>query len=413
MNSFKVNNISNYKKDVIFKDLNSRRKLYLKLHEFIVSITLEIVQLFSRKNRVNAQSQAIDVLLIYSYSGESEKLLHFVKSLRNRNIVVKTLVLPKLSQILKKRWLKKPIYKIPFFSYLRVYSYYSTYIIDYFRPKVLITLADTLLYSPFLKNEIRGKGTYANISHSVTGSNRAFSMVDFDYMFIFGESSLKNLQKNNLLFGSSAIIKTGSPYFNYIETKLRRINLRNKILYLSQYEPSGVPDNKNAIQISKKLIYEFAKSNPNEEVLIKLHPLEGETSWDKYSLPNISVLNPKVNWESIVNKVNIAITCFSNASLEVSSYSVPVIMLCPYNIKDEYLYIEKYFNKRVISVPELEDRISEVRNNYDSYIDSCLRYVNFHIEHRNGIEKISELILKLVAGEQLKADYIINRTEII
>ena len=281
----------------------------------------------------------------------------------------------------------------------------AKYLIDKYSPTIVITFSHNSIISPLLKENINSiGGKLINISHAVLGDSYEFTMFDFDYYFIFGESSYRNALNNKNRFGDTKLIKVGS---SFLPSKLDNIPYyRSKnILFFSTWLAESV---KSTLIKNAEIVIEWAKKNPEYTLYIKLHHLENPEFIRNLSLgiKNIIILEKSTNMIEALEKVSIVITSWSNASIEAAVGKKPVVIVNSSNIVDNYLYLESFFDKRCQNSLELHSIIEKVYTNYDEYMNKCKDFVAFHYHTtRNVNNNIVSYIESIYNGKE-DFDYI-------
>ncbi|MFD1693035.1 hypothetical protein ACFSHR_20405 [Azotobacter chroococcum] len=80
------------------------------------------------------------------------------------------------------------------------------------RPRLLINDRNGSLCSPFLRLSLNRRGRpLVHLAHATTlESSRRLGMTDYDYYFLFGQSSLDALRERPLRFGDTRAVLSGS-----------------------------------------------------------------------------------------------------------------------------------------------------------------------------------------------------------
>lgn len=139
---------------------------------------------------------------------QRKKLL--IEGLRGRghSLVETALQAPKT--ILRKRLLKSPPHAVPT-RYFGIAAY-AEWLAEHHQPRILLNDRNGSLYAPFLRLALNARGSLlVHLAHATTvESSRRLGMNDYDYYFLFGQSSLEALQARALRFGSSTAVPAGS-----------------------------------------------------------------------------------------------------------------------------------------------------------------------------------------------------------
>lgn len=86
------------------------------------------------------------------------------------------------------------------------------WLVEQHQPRVLLNDRNGSLYAPFLRLELNARGSrLVHLAYATTvPSLRRLGMNDYDYYFLFGQSSLEALQARELRFGCSTAVLVGS-----------------------------------------------------------------------------------------------------------------------------------------------------------------------------------------------------------
>ncbi len=145
-------------------------------------------------------AEPCDFLLLQSapkvIAFQRKKLL--IEGLRGRgdNLVETALQAPKA--ILRERLLKRPPHPVPT-RYFGIAAY-AEWLVEQHQPRVLLNDRNGSLYAPFLRLALNARGSrLVHLAHATTvEGSRRLGMNDYDYYFLFGQSSLEALQAREL-----------------------------------------------------------------------------------------------------------------------------------------------------------------------------------------------------------------------
>src|SRR5690606_28367422 len=89
---------------------------------------------------------------------------------------------------------------------------YAQWLVEHHQPRILLNDRNGSLYAPFLRLALNARGSLlVHLAHATTvEGSRRLGMNDYDYYFLFGQSSLEALQARKLRFGSSTAVLAGS-----------------------------------------------------------------------------------------------------------------------------------------------------------------------------------------------------------
>lgn len=339
-----------------------------------------------------------DVLFVHTLADEPERIAALVLQLRAAGLEVRHEVLSRLSVVTGRR-LTRP--GVPVHRDLRWAAAHATYLVRKYRPRVLVTLENHLLLSPFFREEMRGKGTYVNLSHGVTPSNAWHSMTAFDYYFLFGESSLAHLRKNPVRIGSTRVLLTGSPFINAPEAAPTPDPASRVVVYFS----SLAANNRSDVFIrGARTVTEWARRRPDFHVRVKLHPLETPETLTSMTrgLANAEVLLKQTSMREALEGASLVIHTSSNAALEAAILGIPSVIVNDTTEPDTYLELERFFLPRAGTVEELDARVEGTLSDYDTYAGAARRFHSFHIARSDSVAFIAEQLIRLSHGEKLE-----------
>lgn len=280
--------------------------------------------------------------------------------------------------------------------------------IQMYNPKVVLQFDDMWNLSSFIKKYSNAK--LVNIAHGVTDSTKYFNVIDYDYYFLYGQSSIDNLARNNKIEpGATTLVKTGPIFAEFnpsdsLSLYLRKYLLINdcwikKVVYSSAFTKDL--DVQELLVNTHKIIIDFAKKNTDILILVSLHPLEKELDfWGRYSyIKNIRILPSTVSKNEIAEVCDIHITRQSNTIIDYGLIGLDTLIIRDSDYGESYLNLSKYFS---ISNNSLE--LEETLKNYDiksSKLDSFLKY---HCEYNDlkSVNRVTDLLESLINGNKLE-----------
>lgn len=347
----------------------------------------------------------VDILFLHSYPGGPKRIVKLTDMLQNEGISVQNKIFSPIKSLLRRN-ISKPIYDLH--KDLVLPAACAKYIVEKYQPKVLVTFTNSSLISPFIKKEMHGRGSYVNISHAVSAFGGP--IIDFDYYFLLGKSSMQNMYKKPVRIGNTKAVLAGSPFMDFNEdNNANFINNPKKfknILYFSNYATGtksyefGLDKiaNRNA-----KIVIEWAQKNSDFKLFVKPHPLEDPSIIRELSkgTVNIKILDKSISFKEALKDVPVVINTWSNASIEAAMFGRPSVILNDSDMLDDYLHLEKFFPLRAKDVDGLTQRISQVINNYEFYVSRAKDFLFFHIDRSNSIEYITECLVRLCKGEKI------------
>lgn len=289
---------------------------------------------------------------------------------------------------------------------------YAQYLLFKYKPKVLCGFMSMGTLPSFMRYYAQ-KCTTIFIPHAIMVNRITRSSSDYDYMCVFGQSSIDNLRQLPYRIGTTKVLTLGSPHI--LETdRLPPSKAVKSCVFFSTWalEKDNIATEK--ARESFHIFCEWARKNQDFTVYIKLHPLETGTYVTTHTqdMPNITILEKGISLKDAIEPASFAITYVSMASLEAALMQRPTVMCNPDrptpDIDDPYandsiLHLERFLSQRAKSVNELEDRISELLENYTYYVEQCKKYVEYHLTHTHNSQKhYVETIAALVTKNSLE-----------
>jgi len=341
--------------------------------------------------------QPCDILFLHINKSEIYRYAPLKQNLANRGFSISDEVILSAKEIILNRYLTKTKRVYP--NEFTVIASYAKYIVKKYQPKILITSIDSSIISVFLRNEMLPFGKVINIAHGVTVDNHLFSMLDFDYLFLFGQRSLENLMRNPVLYGSTKVVLTGSPYITPDFTLPVNYDKKN-VLFFSSWMPE---ESRHILFKNFNMVINWAKAHPEYNLYVKLHPspLDDPLLWRKLShgISNITILDKNIGMKEALTNVSLVIVCWSCGSFEASILERPTVVVNDSDFEDNFLYLEKYFLPRARNVAELHRNIINTLENYEYYLNQSNEFIKYHFEHvHDSIEYISNCIESIVKG---------------
>ena len=348
------------------------------------------------------QGEAADVVFLHHYAGGAERIESLTSLLERQGLVVRHVHVSSAGEMMLRRRLMRPPPDLH--PDLLVQGAYARYLVHRYEPKVLVTFQNGLLLAPFLREEMRGRGVYVNISHGVTPNHHTHSVTAYDYYFLFGRSSLENLLRNPVRIGTTAAVLTGSPFVSSNSEQVGADEADpRKVLFFSTWFPAG--EYYEYLTRTAKLVVEWARAQVDHELYVKLHPLENPGFMNELTLgvPNIRVLPKSTPMQQALRGKSVVLHAHSNASLEAALAGKPSVVVNDTEVADSYLHLEDYFLPRAANVEEINDRIARMFQDYDYYVQQARRFARFHLERTaDSVQYIAECLVRLSRGEALQ-----------
>ena len=340
-----------------------------------------------------------DVLLLHR-SEKSRKLGlrdHLVRELHHQSLNVIEAHTENNRNILKNRLLCPPPVRTPL-SFL-FFASYAYYIIKQYNPKVILTDSNGSTLSPFLKAFLPDDCKLVHIAHCVTTDNyRHYSLIDYDYYFLYGRSSLDKLRKRTILFGNCNVVLTG-PYLADKRFSLKPGHANKKILLF------GVNPNMEKrphIQKTYAFIKKWINQHSDYQLFIKMHPRSTLDFWGKAQTDckNIHMVSKGTSMQEALGEISITLAIYTNAVIDSALLNRPSLLVTDSTLNDE-LDLEQFFLPCSQNEDELNKNIEQILNNYSYYLDQTTGFAKYHLEHQqDSVEFIANCINSIVQGKE-------------
>jgi len=347
----------------------------------------------------NIKEESCDILMIYRRETSATKGNRLIQLLREKHTVGET-YLVKRKNILKNSFIASTPFLIPATNY--IYASYAWFIIKKYHPKVILTETNGSPFLPFLRvaaNQINA--SVIHFAHSVPTDNyRQFSLIDFDYYFIYGKSSIDKLSTRKVLFGDTNFIKTGSLIIEErLKTESASISpTENAILLLGS---GPTVEERGEAEAAYKMTIAWALKQSNFKLYFKPHPRSNCKLWNKL------VLNLKAEEQTqIINDLGenlshclASVAAYTNAILDTSLLGIPPIWLTTIDAVDEFSF-EKLIGPRVLNAEQLSQQLTHYSNNPELYKEKTILFRQYHLAKENGqsinymFEQVESILLK-------------------
>lgn len=306
-----------------------------------------------------------------------------------------------LGVAVRQKCLRQPPARVP----LRYYAHaaYAEWLARHHNPELVLNERHGSLVIPFLRLSLNAQGKQlAQLSHATSVEHsRRLSMTDYDYYLLFGHSSLKALQGRALRFGTTQTILAGSYLIDrHFDLPAAGSDLRVLVL--------GVGPDKEAragYQRTYALICEWAARHPDVPVTFKAHPRSRMAFWKAAAVkhPNIRLALPEASLVDALEQSSVVLNIMSNAALEASLASRPVIYINASGDTD-VLEQARFFGDCVTDLDTLEARLEWVQHNYAQALRNTRAFAGYHLAHGiQGQRHTAEIIDRLVHRQPLPA----------
>lgn len=352
-----------------------------------------------RRLAVTVVPESCEFLLLQSapkvIAFQRKKLLIQEMRSRGHNLLESALQAP--SVILSKRQLKQPTCKVPT-RYFGLAAH-AKWLVDYYQPRILLNDRNGSFYAPFLRLALSEKGSIlVHLAHASTvEGSRRLGMNDYDYYFLFGQSSLEALQARTLRFGCSTAVLSGSHMIDgSYDLEPAEPSLRTVLIL-------GVgPDKEREIgyQATYALLRDWAMNSPEYKVLVKPHPRSGVSFWQQTSrsLSNVEVLPRECSLAVALSRASVVINIMSNAVIEAALARRPVL---PVNVsgQSDIFEQERFFGECIVSSKQLQERLTALESDYVSALQKAVAFSDYHLSQGNkGLEHTIFLLEHLLHG---------------
>jgi len=369
----------------------------------ISGLWMSVLAWLVSKSPQKIQKESCDILVLYRREDANNSRLIDILSKKYR---VKTTSQIKRPQMIKKRMVARMSWLVPASQY--IYASYAWFLVHKFNPKIIITFANGSAVSPFLRAAINERGGYiVHVAHSIPTQNyRSFSLIDMDFYFIYGQSSIRKLQKRPFLFGKTKCIKTGSEQ---IENKLIFENVVNRneseraVLLLGCGPKIELSEH---IEKLYKLVIDWVLAHPEFKLYFKPHPRSTLELWDSLTMDlDGGTFETVDKLNSDLSHCYAAIAPYTNAVLDVSLLGIPPLWVATKDDHDEFSY-EDYFGERAHNERDLSNKLVDHIERIDFYREQAKLFADYHIyQPKQGSTAFMGLMIdKIIRGESTSID---------
>lgn len=383
--------------------------LYKKISQLVTCLLkfclFVYVKLFHRRKVIK---EPCDILLLHTNKKRISRSMRLVKSLESHDLIVKYDVIPPIHIIVIRRllFISKKITNYSQ-SYLEAYS---MYLIEKYEPNLVVTFMEGSNLSYFLKKQLNEKNKkLVNMAHAVIHDSPKQNKYDFDYFFVFGQSSVDQVLRKKA-YGNPKLVKVGSFYMNFNTIVDKDIRYKNNILFISQGHDKDVDvinHNLNNLQI----LADWSKQT-DYTIMIKFHPLEDVNIIQRrFKDSNFVFLNKNIGIEEALQECSLVILSHSNAAIEAALCRIPVVILNDSD-KPSYLELDDFYLPRARNKQELDYNVRKTFDRYDEFIDVGERFIDRHIEKReDSVSYITKCMISIINGNE-DFDYVVKNGEL-
>ena len=320
----------------------------------------------------------------------------FISALLERGHSLIEVALPSQASILASRQLLHPVGEVP----TRYYGYaaHAQWVVARYQPKILLNDRNGSLYSPFLRLALNREGRLlVHLAHASTvEGSRRLGMIDYDYYFVFGQSSLEALQARRLRFGSTQVVLAGSHMIDRTYELPPVATDGHRVLLL------GVgPDKEREPQYLEtyRLVHQWISDAEAYRLLVKLHPRSRGEFWTQavQSCERVELLPRETSLAQALVGVDLVFSVMSNAVIEAALAGRPVVPVYCGSERDIFDQ-ERYFGPAVKDAAELSRRVSEL--DAAVAVDQSHAFAHHHLaEGTRGLENNIKQLERLLRHE--------------
>lgn len=330
---------------------------------------------------MHIDAQPCDFLLLQSSPKviklRRKKLL--IEALAQRGHGLVETALQESGIILRQRLLARPSAAVP----LRYFGYaaHAEWLVSRYRPKVLLNDRNGSLYSPFLRLALNSRGSLlVHLAHATTlEASRRLGMNDYDYYFLFGQSSLQAQQARSLRFGSSQAVLSGSHMID-MAFDLPPADPALRTLLLLGVGPDK--EKEAGYQRTYAILRDWAAQNPDYRVLIKAHPRSRVPFWKEAAaaLTNVEVLPATCSLAEALGHASLVVNIMSNAVIEAALARRPVLYVNASGEPDIFAQ-ERFLGSCISGQDDLQQAVAQVELNRDHAIRQSTLFAEHHLAH--------------------------------
>ncbi len=325
--------------------------------------------------RRGGETEPADVLFLHTYAGEVPRAGALADAVRARGLRVRQELISPPGARLLRRELTRASQHLPWSE--RAHAYYAEYLVRRFQPRVVVTFDTNGLCSP-LRRQANGAGARSvQIAHGVIGDTELFRIFDFDYYFVFGQSSVDAASRQPFRIGSTKLVSAGSFLIDE-DFCLPTARERSRVLFLSSWLHPSV---REILLRNFRILAEWARTRASLTLVVKPHPLEDVTVLQDIlrDAPDVRFLDKAMDMKSAVADCALVITGWSVASIEAAILNRPAVVLND-SEQPDFLELESYYLPRARTAGELQQRIERTLSEYQRFVEASRRLVRRHYE---------------------------------
>jgi hypothetical protein len=341
--------------------------------------------------------ESCDVLILHP-SIKSFKLKRkqkLIDKLQSSGVNVKETIALSESEIVKQKACCGPFQSSVLFH---CYEGYANWLRKKFNPKIIITDRNGSLLSPFLKSRSLGDPITFHLAHAVlTAQSSRFSMLDYDYYCIYGQSSFEYLKTLPYSFGECQLILGGSVLFDE-DFCLPPPESKSPLLFLGMG-----PELESTVAGQKiyKLVLEWQKIS-GRKLYVRLHQRSKGEFWKGVTQEGVEML-PQEQFQDSAARASLILAPYTNAVVDAALLGRPV-QLIGFPYEQDFLQVEKFFGPRAYDANELNKAIDRHLNDFGKSVTASHHFAQFHLESgANSVIYINNILLQLLEFEKVNA----------
>lgn len=285
-----------------------------------------------------------------------------------------------------------------------LYRARAAYLVHRFNPKVIVTESNGSILSPALRSVAAERRVpVAHLAHSVPTPNyRTFSLVDYDYYIVYGESSYRLLQRQSRIFGDTRFVFAGSCH---IQQRLAQDvspldNIEASSFVLLGSGPQ-VELNHETKEIYSNVI-RLVSNLPEARLLFKPHPRSNRELWN-----SLVQGKPKRKFEIIQSlrqapREAIVFCGYTNAIIDVAALGMVPVLVCK-DMEEDYFCYHEFFGTPVFLEKELLNKVNDINNRRAFYLEQLDRFRTFHLsEVGDPLAYVASFLCDLARGNSVQ-----------
>lgn len=353
----------------------------------------------------SVEVDSCDFLLLQSapkvIAFQRKKLL--IEGVRGRGYHLLETALRPPRAILRERLLKRPRHAVPT-RYFGMAAH-AEWLVQHHQPRVLLNDRNGSLYAPFLRLALAASGgLLVHLAHATTVErSRRLGMNDYDYYFLFGQSSLEALQARTLRFGSSTAVLVGSHMIDdsYV---MPAPDLATRTLLILGVGPDK--EKESAYQQTYALLASWARRHPEYRVLVKPHPRSQAPFWQGVvqATANVELLGADCSLAAALKRASVVVNILSNAVIEAALAGRPVLCVDLGGQQDIFQQ-QRFFGPVIRGEDELEQRLLGIEADFGQALEQSRAFAEFHLAHgAGGLASTLDALQRLHDGNSLSAE---------